>query len=241
MKEIKEPMVKSVGPIVIMVLTPKLILGIAIIVLGVAFTLDNFGVLEVGSFWQYWPLIFVAVGGAKLADSRRTGAWVSASSWILVGVWWILYNLEVVDIHPIELWPILLVFAGLFMVQRALRPAKKKSVSADADKLTAYSMLSGVRRQSASSDFRGGDLTAIMGGCEVDLRQAQISNGPAIVDVLAFWGGIDLQVPRSFTVQQEAVAMLGGCEDKTDQSQADPDQILIVRGLAVMGGVVIKN
>ncbi len=43
-----------------------------------------------------------------------------------------------------------------------------------------FALLGASRRGSVSQDFRGGSLTAIMGGCELDLRQASIRSGQAI-------------------------------------------------------------
>src|SRR5688572_23794431 len=106
-------------------MTPRLILGVAILLAGVAFTLDNLGVLDAGDFIDYWPLILVAVGLAKLAGVNRTGGWLSAAFWILVGIWWTLFNLEVTDFYPPEFWPVFLIIAGLFLVQRALRPGRR--------------------------------------------------------------------------------------------------------------------
>ena len=47
--------------------------------------------------------------------------------------------------------------------------------------------------------FRGADLIAVMGGCEIDLRQAAI-NGEAVIDVFCMWGGIEIRVPEDWTV-----------------------------------------
>ena len=60
-------------------------------------------------------------------------------------------------------------------------------------------ILGGVNRGNNSRDFRGGDLTAIIGGCEIDLRQAAI-NGEAAIDMFAMWGGIEMKVPEDWAV-----------------------------------------
>ena len=78
-------------------------------------------------------------------------------------------------------------------------------------------ILSGVNRGNNSPAFRGGDLTAVMGGCEIDLRQAAI-NGDATIDVFAMWGGIEIRVPGNWTVAFHVTPDLGGVEDKTRPS-----------------------
>jgi hypothetical protein len=219
--------------------TPRLVLGVAILLAGIAFTLDNFDVLDADQFVDYWPLLLVAVGVAKLASARQTGGWLTGGIWILVGVWWTLFNLAIVDFHPLDFWPVFLIIAGLFLVQRALRPGRRGEPSSD--RLTGFAVLGGSSRRSASPDFQGGDFTAVMGGCEVDLRQARIANPPAVIEVFAFWGGVDIRVPEDWVVDGQVTAILGGFDDKTGKVAGDDSQRLIVRGMAMMGGVDIRN
>lgn len=243
-------------------ITPRLVLGAAILFVGLALTLDNLGVVDADYLLDFWPLALVAIGLSKLAGGRR-GSWLGGSLWILVGVWWTAYNLDAVDIHPIDLWPLLLIFAGFMLVRRALFPSHRTArisvetgeggeggeresmwisdEGGDADRVSGVACLSGVRRQSSSQHFRGGEFTACMGGCEVDLREADIRDEPAVIDVFAFWGGIDVRVPTAWTVKSEVSAILGGFSDRTRGSSADPDKLLVVRGMVMMGGVEIKN
>jgi hypothetical protein len=223
-------------------ITPRLIVGLSILIAGIAFTLDNFEILDASYILDLWPLVLVAVGLAKLGNARQTGAWISGTVWIVVGAWWIAYNLGFIDIHPFDLWPLLLIFAGAMLVRRAVFPKARPEFEGDSEhKVTGVACLSGVRRQITSNHFEGGDLTAVMGGCEVDLSRADIGSEPALLDVFAFWGGIDVRVPRNWTVQTEVTAILGGLSDRTLQDEADPDKVLVLRGIAIMGGVEIKN
>jgi hypothetical protein len=221
-------------------ISPRLVLGIAILLAGIVFTLDNLGVLDADDFIDYWPLILVLVGLAKLTDARRTSGWISAGLWVLVGVWWTLFNLGIVEFHPIDFWPVFLIIAGFFLVQRALRPSRG-GAEATADRLTGFAVLGGTSRRTTSQQFQGGDFTAVMGGCEVDLREARIATAPAVIDVFAFWGGVEIRVPKDWVVDAQVTAILGGFDDRTGQGPADETQRLVVRGLAMMGGVDIRN
>ncbi len=220
--------------------TPRLALGLAVILVGVLFTLDNLDIMDAGSLWDYWPLVFVVFGLAKMVDAPRTGSWISGAFFVLLGGWWIAYNLAFVDIHPIDLWPILLIVGGLHLVRRAMAPERKRGKAGGSDSNSCFAFCSGVKRNVTTHDFKRGDYTAFMGGCEIDLRQAEIQ-GEAVVDVFAFWGGVDIRVPKSFTVEPQLTAILGGFTDKTDSSEADPNQKLYIRGMVMMGGVDIKN
>jgi hypothetical protein len=106
--------------------------------------------------------------------------------------------------------------------------------------LSAMAILGGVSRGNNSRSFRGADLLAIMGGCQLDLRQAAI-NGEAAIEVFVLWGGIEIRVPEDWTVSSRIVPLMGGVEDKTRPPQGATAHRLILRGFAIMGGVEIKN
>jgi predicted membrane protein len=105
-------------------------------------------------------------------------------------------------------------------------------------RVTLFALMSGVTRK-FKGVFRGGQLTAIMGGLELDLRGAQVQD-VAIIDTLAFWGGIEIFVPEDWSVVNEGFAFMGGFDDQTHSQPPGNRPHLIVRGLALMGGVEIK-
>ena len=71
------------------------------------------------------------------------------------------------------------------------------------------------------------------------LDRASTANGEAIIDVFAMWGGIEIKVPPDWAVSNQAMAIMGGIEDKS-QATSDARQRLVIRGFALMGGVEIK-
>src|SRR5262249_32954025 len=75
-------------------------------------------------------------------------------------------------------------------------------------------------------------------GCELDFSSATI-DGEAALDVLAFWGGIGIKVPRGWQVVWRVTALLGGYEDKTTAAPAGAPR-LIIRGTAIMGGIDVR-
>jgi len=101
------------------------------------------------------------------------------------------------------------------------------------------SILGGNKRRSDAQNFRGGDLTAIMGGAELDLTQASIQ-GEAVLNVFVMWGSIELRVPHDWTVVSDVIPILGGAEDRTI-SPPITSKRLVVTGQVIMGGLEIKN
>lgn len=246
---------------------PRMVFGAILIVLGLLFTLDRFDIIDAGSFWDYWSLILIAVGIAKLMQPQGAPGRGFGGVLVVFGILILLDNLDIIEYSVWDFWPLILIVIGISLLLRATGvrccgaqpsppplsgPAAGSEPRAEAgeqpqpstmgpERVYATAILGGVERRVTSNDFRGGSLTAVMGGCEVDLRQAGISSSPAVLDVFAMWGGIDLRVPPEWTVKIEGTPIMGAIEDHTSPGRGNASQVLIIRGAAIMGGVEIKN
>ena len=107
---------------------------------------------------------------------------------------------------------------------------------------TLFAMMSGVRRQ-VTGAFAGAEATAIMGGVELDLRYSAMDADEVIIDTFALWGGIEIWVPTHWEIVSQGLPLMGAFEDKTHVTThgGNRQPRLIVRGVAIMGGVEIKN
>jgi hypothetical protein len=107
-------------------------------------------------------------------------------------------------------------------------------------RFSMFALMGGVKRQVIGVPFRGATMTAVMGGVELDLRQATLPDD-AVIELFAFWGGIEIVVPRDWIVVNQGFALMGGVEDKTGNLPRPGGPRLYIRGMALMGGVEIKN
>jgi hypothetical protein len=223
-------------------LTPQLLMGLIIISVGVIFTLDNMGVADARSYLRFWPAGLIAIGLLKVQQARGSGGTAGGFAMIAVGGWLLLDSLEIISVSIWQLWPILLVFFGASMVWQGISGRRRGAgLSTDANAtISGLAVLGGITRSNNSRRFRGGDLTAVMGGCVIDLRQAAI-DGDAVLDVFAMWGGIELRIPDDWTVVSRVVPLLGGFDDKTHPPPGESAHRLIIKGIAIMGGIEVKN
>lgn len=221
--------------------TPQLMLGLLIVTVGVLLTLDTLGYAEGAKFLRFWPVGFIVLGLAKLWQSRDGyGGGFGGVMLILVGTWLLFeLSLRMIDVSIKQLWPLFLVVVGASLVWRSI-VGKRLPAGDSAALISGMAVLGGVHRGNNSQNFRGGDLTAVLGGCEIDLRHATI-DGEAVLDVFAMWGGIEIRVPEDWTVISRVTPLLGGVDDKTRPPQSAGNQRLVIRGFVVMGGVEIKN
>jgi predicted membrane protein len=255
--------------------TPRFIIGVCLVLVGVVLALDQLGMVQAHHVLRYWPAALILVGLVMLQRGERHSA-LRALVLIVVGGWLLLNTLGLVSLDIWEFaWPLLLVFIGARIMMRSqcrrsgasqdlgagpaagttptgeglsgqtlsgFNSASAPSNSVEPVHASLFSLLSGSKRRWGKSIFRGADMTAFMGGCELDLRDALMSSGElAVVDVFAIMGGVKIFVPPHWTVSQEVVALMGGVHDKTHSVPSNPAQHLLVRGTVVMGGVEISN
>ncbi len=230
-------------------ITPQLVLGLIIIAVGVIFTLDNLDVLYARDYLRYWPVLLIAYGAVKTFQPHAGGGRFWGVVLMFVGAGLLIDRLDIFYFRLWDFWPLLLVALGAMMILRTgYRRRGDNAVIVGAEQasdsgsiVNASAFLGGSRRNVHTADFRGGELTAVMGGCDIDLRNATIANSPAVLDVFAFWGGIEIKVPPTWTVSFEGTPILGGYDDKTFHQTADAGQHLIIRGTIIMGGVEVRN
>ncbi|MEZ5315858.1 MAG: DUF5668 domain-containing protein [Vicinamibacterales bacterium] len=222
--------------------TPQVILGLLVVAFGLTLTAENLGWVDAGDVWRYWPLALVALGIAKLLQRGQRSSQVFGVVLILVGLSISVDRFWAIRIDLSRYWPLILVAIGVLIVSRAWQgPHGVSATPATSDStLSEFAFWSAVKRRVSSAAFRRADLTAIMGGIELDLRPASTSGGEAVIDVFAMWGGIEIIVPPDWDVSNRIVPIMGGADDKSTGTQ-DSRHRLVLRGFVVMGGVEIKT
>ena len=245
---------------------PRFIFGISVIALGVILFLDNLEVLEAEKLLRYWSVVLILIGLARLiAPSPLSPRGASPWIWMLAGIVILGVNLGWLRFAIRDLWPVALILLGAWIVFRGfvfrsslssgagpklndagfvgaglLRDRPQPRADANST-IETFVMWAGVDRKNNSQDFRGGEISAVMGGCELDLRDASIAEGVATMDLFALWGGIEIMVPGDWTVENRVSAILGGVEDSRKTVGSDPKKRLVLKGAAVMGGIEITN
>ena len=223
--------------------SPKLVVGVAIIVAGLVLTLDNLGLIEAHTILKLWPLVLVAIGAAKIRQDRGGS---SLGGWFLVlgGAFLLLFTFGHGHLAD-ALGPMLVVAVGILIVVKALKQNRgvPPELARSEDFLQGTAIFGGFKRRVSTQTFKGGELTAIFGGYEVDLRQAVLENGQARIDVFVLFGGGEIRVPEGWEISNRATAIAGALNDSTHHGPASPDRRprLVVTGLILFGGTEVKS
>jgi predicted membrane protein len=221
----------------------QVILGVLVIGLGVLFLLDNLDILDLHHAIGFWPLALIAAGCVALfGNGPRSGNFVGGVL-IAAGVLMILGRMGVLYVSWSTLWPLVMIALGALVLYRSLgagRVAQGVLKDADPDNVVdIVAILGGYERRITTPDFRGGEITAVMGGCALDLRASAIVR-EAVVNVFTIWGGIEIKVPPDWTVILNGTPVMGGFAEKTIRPP-DGSKRLVITGYAIMGGVEVRN
>jgi predicted membrane protein len=261
-------------------ITPRFILGVFILLVGIALALDRLGVVQAHHAMRFWPAVLIVFGLTVLQRGRH-GA-VTGLLLIIVGSWLLLNTLGIVSLQVWEfLWPLILVFVGARIIMRSGRmrartpkqppnfgqapaaasppynpsqpynssppsspamPANTGAAANASDHASVFSVLGSCRRRWGKATFRSAEAVCVMGGFELDLRDALMgAEGSAQIEVLVIMGGLHVLVPQNWNVVSNVVPILGGIDDKTRANTSGATQQLILRGTVLMGGVEIGN
>jgi hypothetical protein len=224
------------------------------VAVGALFFLNNLHIFYVRDWLRFWPAILVAIGIVKLVDSTYNGGRVFGGILIGFGGIFLARTLGYIDIGMREIWPLFLIGLGLLLlVQRTGEwhvvfpdPSGTRAASAEPLKgaLKIDAVFGGAKRVLTTQDFQGGEVVAIFGGVELDLRQTGMVADSAVLEINAVFGGVELKIPRNWSAVVQGVGIFGGYSDNSfqpDPALAPGVKQLIVKGAAVFGGVDVKN
>jgi predicted membrane protein len=110
------------------------------------------------------------------------------------------------------------------------------------DTISAQALFTGIQKRVLSKNFKGGKASAIFGGTEIDLSQADLTPG-AMLNIEVAFGGVKLVVPPHWDLQINVTNIFAGVEDKRmyPQTAADPGKVLKIYGSVIFGGLEIKS
>ena len=214
---------------------PAVLNGGALIVVGVLLLLDQMGIIS----FDFWALVFGAFGLLRLLQASDATGRLWGVLLMGVGAAIELDHLGYVNVRLDRTWPVFVIVAGLILIWRAYQqPAESGGILSP--HLNVFSILGGGEYRIRAKNFRGGDLVAFMGGFDVNLKDADIEDSEATITVNCLMGGGVIRVPETWAVSMRVAAFMGGHSLKAREGP-QPTKTLIVKGVAIMGGVEVRN
>ncbi|MFT5749826.1 MAG: putative membrane protein [Ancylomarina sp.] len=222
------------------------IFGILLILFGGALVLNNLDLIpySLENVVFSWPMLLITLGAlfAFAKDDRTTGFTL-----MLIGGAFILPRLFDwhYDLHKF-FWPVLLIVLGIIVIRkRNFCPSNTSCKTEEStDYINELNIFGGGERIVNTKNFKGGNITCMFGGGEVDLSYAELAEGTHTIEVFAMFGGSSIIVPPDWDVKVSISAVLGGVSDKRRPIPnyiVEPKKELIIKGFVALGGCEIKS
>lgn len=229
-----------------MVMRGRILVGIVIVGIGATLLLDNLGLINGFSAWKFIPSLAVIVMLYHLIARRFSRA---TGPLIVIGI---AASFQLFLLGFIS-WPVIVIAVGLAILLSGLwygkqRGGRVRSSTIDENHVNVTALIGGAAERNHSQNFLGGRITAFMGGIELDLKEADVIDKPARLDVNVMLGGAEIRVPDHSVVKKDAQAIMGGIDeareavespDPTDPLGDMPD--MVVSGSVVLGGLSITR
>jgi hypothetical protein len=81
----------------------------------------------------------------------------------------------------------------------------------------------------------------LMGGGEIDLRQARFADREITIHIIAIMGGCEIVVPEDATVRVTGIGIMGAFDHTATGTGAPDGPVITINGVALMGGVDVKR
>jgi hypothetical protein len=111
-----------------------------------------------------------------------------------------------------------------------------------ADKQVIVAVMGGTERRGVWTPPRHLQVIAVMGGAELDFREARFGPGVTEVTCFAMMGGVQIIVPPGVHVEINGLALMGGFSHRGSVDPPDDASgpVLRIGGVAIMGGVDLE-
>lgn len=247
---------------------PGLWPGLVLVSLGAGLLARELGLLPPGvGIVDFWPLLVVAFGVSQLVHARGAFSAFFALGFTALGGVLLAGNLGFGEFTATRYWPALLILLGLSFLFGGWRGRGRRGrtppaprfegappprfdgsggeaylVVTDEHRLVRSVIMAGAQIRVDSQAWKGGDVSAVAAGVEIDFRYARMAEATAILHLDVVMAGVEIRVPDTWHVKCEISPVLGGVEDSTRPTQGDsaaPELRII--GSVVLGGINVRN
>jgi predicted membrane protein len=222
------------------------IIGVILVLVGLFLVLRNTGFFPefIDHVVFSWPMLLVAIGLVMTlgAAEKTSGVIVMA-----VGGFFLIPMIFRETFHAYNMfWPSIFIIIGVTFIatkRRGWGTVETKGIIGD-EYIDYANVFSGGERQIVSENFKGGRITAVFGGMELDLTKAKLAPGRNEIEISCIFGGITFIVPGDWNISVEVTPVLGGFNDSRKLIPGriiDPTKQLVIKGAVVFGGGEIKS
>jgi predicted membrane protein len=224
----------------------RVMIGVVLVLAGLFLVIRNTGFFPefIDHVIFSFPMLLVVVGLIMtLGSSEKTGGIIVMA----VGGFFMIPRLFEETFHMYDMfWPSIFIIIGVIFIvskRKGWRSVGNTGISGD-DYIDYVNVFSGGERQILSQNFRGGKISEVFGGIELDLTKAKLAPGRNELEIACVFGGATIIVPDSWFVTIEVTPVLGGFSDSRKIAPGrsfESESQLVIKGAVVFGGGEVKS
>lgn len=224
----------------------KTLIGVILVLAGLFLVIRNTGFFPdfIDNVIFSWPMLLVVIGLVMTLGSTEKSAGVIVMA---VGGFFMIPLIFRETFHMYNMfWPSIFIIIGVIFIvsrRRGWNAPISKGIAGD-DYVDYVNIFSGGERQIVSQNFRGGKISAVFGGIELDLTKANLAPGVSEMEIACIFGGATIIVPDDWWVTIEVTPILGGFSDSRKLSPGrvvDSSKHLVIKGAVIFGGGEVKS
>ncbi|MCE1190455.1 MAG: cell wall-active antibiotics response protein [Ignavibacteria bacterium] len=227
--------------------TGRTIIGLILVIIGGSYLLGSFDIIpdRIVSIIISWPSLLVVIGMVNLINARNKG--FGTILVIIGGIFLLRRIVPEFHINDDLVFPMVLIGIGSLLIFRKKKTNQPFTFHEDktisSERLDDVSIFGGGHKTINTQEFKGGNITAIFGGSEIDLTDCKLAPGENILDIVVIFGGIELIVPEDWKILIDVTPIFGGFSNKYRRDPnmvVDPTALLRIKGTVIFGGGEIK-
>ncbi|MCZ4222281.1 LiaF transmembrane domain-containing protein [Pedobacter rhodius] len=238
----------------------RMLSGLVIVLIGLAFLLNNMG-FDIPHWVFSWHTFLIVIG--IFVGVRRNFKGAGWLIMILIGAYFTIDDITGIDFDASKyaLGVGLVILGGYLIIKPKgscksrkrnrfsegfdadgnVNPIQDKHVNSQ-DFVEATAVFGASNQVVYSKNFKGGDITVVFGGADINLTQADFLEN-AVFDITAIFGGVKLIVPPNWIIKTNGTPIFGSIEDKRGHliPTGEIQKTLIIDGTVMFGGIEIKS
>lgn len=224
----------------------RTLIGVILVLAGLFLVIRNTGFFPefIDNVIFSWPMLLVGIGLVMTLGGAEKTAGIIVMA---VGGFFMIPLIFRETFHMYNMfWPSIFIIIGVIFIatkRRGWKGVSSQGIIGD-DYIDYVNVFSGGERQIISQNFKGGKISAVFGGIELDLTKANLAPGVSEIEIACVFGGATIIVPDNWYVTIEVTPVLGGFSDSRKLSPGrtvDSSKHLLIKGAVVFGGGEVKS
>ncbi len=219
-------------------ITTNTVIGIIVMLVGGLFLARNFDFFPVEYLRLIftWQSILIVIGVITYLSSGNKPLGVIIAS---IGILGFIPNF----------WALLLIGLGVYIIYKNQSKPKRDNIyesselGNESDYINDISIFGGSKKSFQVDNFRGGNITAIFGGSEINMTDSSLHDGISTLNLFFLFGGSSIRVPSNWNVFIQLTPIFGGFKDNRVlvSDESTNNEKLVIRGFVLFGGGDLKN